>query len=180
MEEFERWLEPRLGTYGPLSILGGWGNKLAGGCARIAGILHLCGGDIEQVAPEIPLSTVEAGIRPGREYFLPHARTIFHLMREDARLPLAPRILGWAKKNGLPRFSRRDCHLRFNDSIVGVEALDGPLLLLETHGWVRQLPSPERSGPGRKPSPVFEVHPEIKTLDYGANPDLGDDLLFDE
>jgi hypothetical protein len=180
MEEFERWLEPKLGICGPLSTLGGWGNKLAGGCARLAGVLHLCASGTDPIVQDIPPSTVETALRLGRDYFLPHARAMFHLMREDPRLPLALRILGWIKKTGLSMFSRRDCHVRFNRSIEKVEALDAPLLLLEKHGWVRQLPQPERSGPGRKSSPVFEVYPEINTVDYDANPDQWDDRTIDE
>ena len=36
--------------------------------------------------------------------------------------------------------------------------LDTPLELLEQHGWIRRMPEPERTGPGRRPSPSYEVH----------------------
>src|SRR5207253_1574599 len=40
LREFEAWLEPRLGLEGEFALLAGWGNKLAGAVARLAGILH--------------------------------------------------------------------------------------------------------------------------------------------
>jgi hypothetical protein len=145
--------------------MAGWGNKLAGACARIAGVLHLCSG-LGQVGSEITQNTVEAAIRLGREYFLPHARAAFHLIEEDPRISLAARILGWVKEAHLRTFSKQECHVRFRSSIERVEELAAPLKLLENHSWLRALRGPERPGPGRRPSPVFEVHPEIDRLDY--------------
>jgi hypothetical protein len=41
--------------------------------------------------------------------------------------------------------------------------LDGPLDLLEQHGYIRRQPEPERTGPGRPPSPTYLVHPDLAT-----------------
>jgi replicative DNA helicase len=39
------------------------------------------------------------------------------------------------------------------------------LAILERHGYIRLVDQPERSGPGRKPSPEYAIDPE---LDEGA------------
>jgi hypothetical protein len=38
--------------------------------------------------------------------------------------------------------------------------LDGALLLLVDHGWIRPVGGGVPDGPGRPPSPLFEVNPE--------------------
>src|SRR5262249_17970536 len=44
LRDLETWLEPPLADGEELSHLAGWANKLAGACARVAGILHLAAG----------------------------------------------------------------------------------------------------------------------------------------
>ena len=44
IEDFARQLEPRLGPGGDLAALADWANKLVGGIARLAGLLHFAGG----------------------------------------------------------------------------------------------------------------------------------------
>lgn len=43
LEDFAQELEPRLGSGGDLAALSDWANKLVGGVARIAGLLHFAG-----------------------------------------------------------------------------------------------------------------------------------------
>ena len=67
-----------------------------------------------------------------------------------------------------------------------VETLDRPLELLEAHNMIRWFEQPERKGPGRKPSPKFEVNPDlysdIETPPHNPhNSGLGaDDIVFAE
>lgn len=45
---------------------------------------------------------------------------------------------------------------------ANVADLDGPLGVLDAHGYVRQLDPPARSAKGgRPPSPSFLVHPDV-------------------
>lgn len=174
MQDFELWLEPQLAPEGDLSQLAGWGNKLAGGCARVAAVMHLCSGS-GSIPAEIPQATMIAAIELCRDYLLPHARAVFSLMMEDQRIPMASKILKWIKDQWEhPGFTKRDCHRRFEKmkSITRVEDLDKPLELLEKHGWIRQLDDPEtKPVRGRPASPVYEIHPDIKGKAYIDNID---------
>src|SRR5262249_45296103 len=71
----------------------------------------------------------------------------------------AKRILRWIDHDRATSFTKRDIHQGKKGTFKRVEELDGPLSLLETHGYVRKMSEPERVGPGRKPSPIYEVNP---------------------
>jgi DNA (cytosine-5)-methyltransferase 1 len=80
LRDFEAWLEPQLADGAELARLAGWGNKLAGTAARIAGILHaaaaVAAGEQEPWRHPVTRTTVEAAIRIGRDYLLPHAMAV--------------------------------------------------------------------------------------------------------
>src|SRR5262249_53291632 len=92
IEEFERWLEPKLGEGAELSLLAGWANKLAGACARLALTLHVAEKVHGGWSDPIPAETVARAIRLGKEYLLPHAQAAFGVMGADGRLELARKV----------------------------------------------------------------------------------------
>jgi hypothetical protein len=59
---------------------------------------------------------------------------------------------------GQRAFTRRDAYRVFSHSIDQIEDIDPTLDLLVDHGWIRPVAVPH-AGPGRKPSPTYEVHP---------------------
>src|SRR5262249_42495263 len=125
LREFETWLEPQLAQGEELSHLAGWANKLPGAVARLAGILHMADevgkGEGQQV---ISVPTVQAAVRLGKNYLLPHAQAAFGLMGADPRVEVAHAVLTWLSieyerrrnesresgEHGGPTFSRRDIH----------------------------------------------------------------------
>jgi hypothetical protein len=164
MEEFEAWLEPQLGDGEPLSSLAGWANKLAGAIARIAGILHVAAGaGGADYGLEISDETVEAAVRIGRDYLLPHAKAAFALMGADPRTHDAQQILKWLKNatgdsvktvnsvkgGGLFAVSRRDIHAGVFGGSRRAEELEPALGLLVEFGYLRQADEQQRPGPGR-------------------------------
>ena len=85
----------------------------------------------------------------------------------------APREFSQASGNLLPRFSAHKATgctdtwprawqnhtTRFGEDPKRIAALEPVLTLLIEHNFVRPGIGPQRSGAGRKPSPVYEVNP---------------------
>jgi hypothetical protein len=171
LEQFERWLEPQLAEGEELSHLAGWANKLAGTCARVAGILHLAAAvaDVAADQPTISPATALAAIRIGRDYLLPHAQAAFELMGTDTRLEDAKRLVGWLRNsvnsvncvNGGPVLvvSQRDLHANVLGSRRTVEDVEAAVELLVKTGYLRPLSTETQQGPGRKASSRYAVNP---------------------
>jgi hypothetical protein len=178
LESLERWLEPQLAEGEELATLAGWANKLAGAVARIAAILHMAAGSGGDCGREIGLGTVEAAVRIGRDYLLPHAQAAFGLMGADPRIADARRVLAWLERRdeslfvnnaksakGCPVYvvSRRDVHREVFGGSVPVEHVDPILALLVEFLYLRPAPAEERqAGPGRHPSARFLVNPRFR------------------
>jgi hypothetical protein len=170
MEEFETWLEPQLGEGQDLSLLGGWANKLAGAVARIAASLHLaehvaCGQ--AQWEDVIDAATVEAAIRLGRRYFLPHAMGAFAVMGADEQVEDAHHV--WSSicrrsvshvssNQALIRVSRRDLHNWNQKRFPTVTQLDSVLNILVKEGYIRLVSDSGQIGRGNK-SPLYAINP---------------------
>lgn len=138
-----------------------WASKLAGAVARIAGNLHLVENSRE-VAPwakAITPETVAAAWAIG-EYLIPHGLAAFGQMGADATHALARRVLKWIDRSSAEMFSIRDC-FRAHQSSATMEELTAALVILSDHGHIR-LEEQARSGPGRKPSPMYAVNPALK------------------
>jgi hypothetical protein len=171
MQAFETWLEPRLAPGEDLSSLAGWPTKLVGAVARLSGILHTAGGwtgEILKFARTIDARTVEAAIRIGRDYLLPHAKAAFGLMDADERVHDAKRVLKWLAHSvdsvdcvdGSRITTQRNIHSQLF-SRRRVEEVEGIVSLLVKCGYLRPLPADEKRGPGRKASPRYEIHPSV-------------------
>jgi hypothetical protein len=171
MQAFEMWLEPRLAPGEELSFLAGWPNKLAGAIARLSGILHMAGGwtgEVLRFSRTVHVRTVEAAIRIGRDYLLPHAKAAFSLMDADEYVPDARRVLRWLAHSvdsvdsvcSSRITTQRDIHSQLF-SRRSVEEVHAIVSLLVKRGYLRLAPVDPRRGPGRKPSPRYEVHPSV-------------------
>ncbi|MBV9851644.1 MAG: DUF3987 domain-containing protein [Armatimonadetes bacterium] len=164
--EYADAVERRQADGGDLAGVRDWASKLAGGVARLAGILHMVehvGGTCPWTAPISP-ATVAAAWAIG-EYLIPHALAAFGLMGADPRLALAKRVLGWIERTGQTAFTLRDCHQahRGLTEITTPADLLPALEVLEGRGYVRAEATPH-TGSGRKPGPLYRVNP------YAQNP----------
>jgi hypothetical protein len=178
MEKFQGWLEPQLAEGRELSHMAGWPNKLAGAVARIAGILHMAhGAGGKDCGHEIQTETVEAAIRLGKDYLIPHARAAFRLMGADPRLHDARRIVQWLEQpdtgdslktlnslKGCRLFvvSRSDIHAKVFGGSRRVEEVDPAVNLLVELGYLRPAQEEQRQGPGRKSSRRYLVNPHLR------------------
>jgi hypothetical protein len=173
LQAFERWLEPQMRPDGGVSDgLTLWMAKLAGACARIAGVLHVTGLAKEvqngqtwtDWTKPVGLDSVKSAIRLGKDYLLPHAQAAVALLALDKRANLARRVLKWVVSRPEPqqrcRFTERDAYRVLRYEVNQVEDVAPVLTLLERHGLICREPPAERRGPGRSPSPGYLVHPQ--------------------
>ena len=188
IEQFSRELEPRLGPGCELSPICDWANKLAGGIARVAALLHLaelashCGhsgncGKPDRTTAEglndhsgysgnygrenkdqIEVEAVDRAILIGR-YLLTHAQAAFALMGTDPEIENARQLLSWIRSFKISRFTKRDAWQATRGRFKKASELDPPLSLLVEHGYLAEDQQPDRPGQGRKPSPAFTVNP---------------------
>jgi hypothetical protein len=184
LQDLERRLEPRLGEDGDLSYLAGWANKLAGACARIAGVLYMAEA-IDATSPEwsepVPARLVKDAVRLGEEYLLPHAQAAFGLMAADEKVADALRL--WraicrlcecseCSEGRGPTVSRRDIHqaARTRQHFRRAEEIDPAIQVLVDRYYLRPVPETGRSGRGGHPSPQYEVSPRALALEKGTSP----------
>ena len=167
----ERALEPRLHPdTGDLAGIVDWASKAIGATARIAGLLHLASHLTDGWGQPIDGATMQAAIT-AMDYYTAHALAAFDLMGVDQAVEDARVILRWLERTRPARFTKREAHMGLSRSrFPKVGDLDAPLALLEQHGYIRSEPEPERTGPGRRPSPAYEVHPDLATETTESTP----------
>jgi replicative DNA helicase len=160
LRAFEAEVEPRLAAdSGDLGHVADWASKLVGAVARIAGLLHLAEHLHSGFAAPVTAPTVEAAIAIGR-YLIEHALAAFGLMGSDQTLDDARYVLGRIERTTTERFTRRELFTALpRGRFPKVDALDPALELLEAHGHIRRADQPAPKGPGRPPSPAYEVNP---------------------
>jgi hypothetical protein len=158
----ERGLEPRLHPEtGDLAGIVDWASKAVGGSVRLAGLLHLAFHLHDGWGKPIPEYVMGGALILSR-YFTAHARAAFDYMGADTVLANARVVLRWIERTQPAQFTRREVFSGLTRSqFPKVADLDGPLDLLEEHGYIRRLPEPERRGPGRPSSPAYLTHPNL-------------------
>jgi hypothetical protein len=138
--------------------------KFKGYCARLALILHclrLACGDAKDEDVDGDSMARAAGLI---DYFRGNCLKVHAALGSDRKAADAGRLLKWAQDQKGGQFSRRDAYRAMRSRVENVDALEPILDLLVKHGYCRPL-DVSRSGPGRKPSEVYEVNP----LDSGQN-----------
>jgi uncharacterized protein DUF3987/DnaB helicase-like protein len=159
--EFQDATEPRLapGT-GDLAHMTDWAGKLVGTTVRIAALLHLAEHHRDGWRRPIDLETFARAQMIG-EYFTTHAITAYDTIGADPAVADARAILDWTRTTGAQRFTARDVQRSLKHRFTKVTDLDPGLRVLETHGWIRTIPTPPPGRRGGRPtSPTYEVHPD--------------------
>ena len=160
LETFLGWLEPQLGEFGALRGMADWASKLAGAIARIASLLHLAAhaDKPEPWSDFVSPATMEQAIKLGM-YLLAHAQAAYAEMAADPLVQDARYLLRWIERNGGCAFTKRDAFEGTKGRFERVPQLEPVLALLQQHGYIRVRTTPTQLGPGRKPSPIYEVNP---------------------
>jgi hypothetical protein len=160
LQQFDQWIEPRLGEFGELGRMTDWAGKLVGAVGRLAGILHMAKFACSNAPWEIPISreTLECAIRIGM-YLIPHAKAAFAEMGADPVVERAKGILRWIEHRKLSSFTCRDLHQGMRGMFKRVAELGSPLNLLVDHAFIRVREDRSPGGPGRRTSPTYDVNP---------------------
>ena len=160
--EFKREIEPSLGPYGDLECIADWGNKLAGTAIRLAGLLHMAdrAHEPERCLDPIGEEAMHRAIRIAR-FLCVHARIAFDAMQVDPIVRGARYILAWIQRTHVTSFTGRQAHQALRAGFKTTAEMAAPLDLLVDHEIIRPRPPAPRSGPGRKPSPTYDVNPRI-------------------
>jgi hypothetical protein len=169
---FSEEIERRLGRGGDLRDMSGWGEKLCGLVARLAGLFHLTE---YGVAGTIAKTELMKAMDVGR-WAIEHAKTAFGVAGLTPAMQAAQAILELLRlKGGDPNWvpTTRNVHQALKGSTrwAKADSLDPGFALLAEHGWLRF--TAKASGPGRKSSP-FAVHPILTASEF-SKPPLGTD-----
>lgn len=158
--EFRKDLEAKLRPDGEHASRRDWCAKYPGLVLRVAGLLHCADHRANPWEEAVSVKTIERAIEIG-EYLLAHASVALEQIQTTPTIRNAENVLGWIKRANRTQFSKRDVFnaLRGAEWCKRVDALDEPLAVLVERGWIRELPAPVRSGPGRSPSPEYEASP---------------------
>jgi hypothetical protein len=95
------------------------------------------------------------------DFLCAHAQIAFDMMESDPVARLARYILAWIERTGAVAFTLREAYQPLRAQFKAPAEMGPPLELLIEHEVIRRRPAPPRSGPGRPPSPVFDVNPAI-------------------
>ncbi|MBD5417082.1 MAG: DUF3987 domain-containing protein [Desulfovibrio sp.] len=158
--DFAAGVEKGLAPGGEFEGMSDWGGKLPGAVARIAALFHLIGHERPADA-KIDGETMRRAAYMGA-LLAAHAKAAYDLMGTDNRLEGGKRVLEWIRRRALQQFSARDCFhgVRGQTSIfTHMEVVQAALEELEERGFIRELPLGRPAGPGRKPSPQYQVNP---------------------
>lgn len=161
--EFKKANELMLRPSGELESIKGWGNKLPGTVVRIAGLLHLAdrvGETSARMMEPIGEGEMRRAIRIA-EYLRAHARIAFDMIEADPIARKARYILEWIERKRVATFTLREAYMPLRARFRTPAKMNPPLELLIDLRVIRLRPSPPRSGPGRRPSPIFDVNPAI-------------------
>ncbi|MBL8794289.1 MAG: DUF3987 domain-containing protein [Planctomycetia bacterium] len=164
--DLAHWIEPLLAEAGDLGCIADWAGKLVGAVVRIAGLLHMA----EHVDAQTPWTialqkeTMDRAVEIGK-YLIPHARAAFAQMGADPVIEDAKFVWSWVTRKGLAEASERDIYEGTKGRFRRMELLRPVLLVLVNHGYLRPKMVRQPRGPGRRPSPCYEVNPYQPTQD---------------
>jgi len=177
LRDWEAEIEGMLGDGGQMEIMRDWGAKLAGATLRVAATLHCV---VHGPNGQIDLPTIEATIRIGR-YLIPHAELVLAMMqaKEDSGDDDARYVLRWIERHNRREFTKRDAQQHGKRRFPKADDIDAALDELVRRGFIRLRPA-EAAGPGRPPSPIYEVNPAVfdghepeKRYQNSQNPAVG-------
>jgi hypothetical protein len=174
--EFAAVLEPRMRPDGELAHLRDWANKLPGGVARIAGLLHMArhSDDEEPWKMPIDLATTEDAIAIAW-YLVPHAQVALAAVGMHPDVLSARIILDWISRRHAATFSKRDLFEGVKGRFQRVKAMIPAINLLVEHGYIREVQPEEADSssrrPGRPAGERYEVSPYVLKASCGGPED---------
>jgi putative DNA primase/helicase len=149
-------IEAMLGDGGQMEIMRDWGAKLAGATLRIAAILHCVEyGPIDRIERQALAAAIEIA-----RYLIPHAEAVLNMMlaSEETADDDAQYVLRWIERRRKTEFTKSEAQHHGKRRFPKANDIDAALAELTRRGYIRPKPT-EASGPGRPPSPSYEINP---------------------
>ena len=138
-----------------------WAGKAPGAAARLAGVLH--GIKHAHGKPwEAPITTETMNATLEIMATISHhSLAALDLMGADPSIAAARRVWDWIEHGRLAHFSVREAFNALRSTFPRARKLRDALDALQERGYVVVVNGPPRDGPGRPPSPVVRVRPDI-------------------
>ncbi len=156
LKDWETEIEAMLGDGGQLEIMRDWGAKLAGATLRLAAVLHCVEhGPVGRIDAVTMAAAVEIS-----QYLIPHAEAVLNMMlaKEDSADDDAHYVLRWIERHSRREFTKSEAQHHGKRRFPKAEDIDAALGELTKRGYIRLRPA-AATGPGRPPSPTYEVNP---------------------
>src|SRR5699024_5765820 len=112
----------------------GWGSKLLGAIARMAGILHLI---LEREGTAVDRDLILAAGKMG-DYFTEHALAVFKIMAAEEDNHGAEDVIKILKEKDLRTFKTRDLMRASRAKFPNAESTKSPIAILLEHGWIAE------------------------------------------
>lgn len=156
-QDFRLEIERELRADGKLYICRGWGGKLAGYTARIAGLMHIAEHErIDHLI--IQKGTMEKAITLAR-LLMEHAVAAYNMMGADIETSDAKELLEWLKTQKQNRLTKSQIINAMRNRQAGKkERLKKALVLLEERNILSAVHVDNST---RKPTDVYFVNPDI-------------------
>lgn len=152
-------VEIELRPTGSLYQIQDWGNKLPGGVARIAGLLHFGEYRKESVNHQISGDIVGRACVIGL-YFREHARAVFGLMAEPPEAKTAKIILDFISRMNSDKFKAREIFNHTN--LKSMAEIEPGLKLLCERSYIIMGESERTHRIGRPAATEYTVNPKFK------------------
>jgi hypothetical protein len=157
---FAQTIETQMRPGQPLEHFTDWAGKAPGAAARLAGILHgIRHAHGEPWEAVITSETMSAALEL-MAVFTRHSLAAMDMMGADPSIAAARLVWDWVERGRREWFSIRDAFNALRGSFPRVAGLREALEALAERGYVEIIES-RPDGPGRPPSPMVRVRPEI-------------------
>ncbi|MCF6355961.1 MAG: DUF3987 domain-containing protein [Candidatus Polarisedimenticolaceae bacterium] len=158
--DFARAIEIQMRPGKELEHVTDWAGKAPGAAARLAGVLH--GIKHAHGRPWEAIITAEtmSNALDMMAVISRHSLAALDMMGADPTIAAARLVWEWAERGRLARFTMREAFNALRGTFPRVQNLRDALEALEERGYVEVI-EPPRDGPGRPPSPIVQVRPEL-------------------
>lgn len=158
--DFQKAIEVQMRPGNDLEHFTDWAGKAPGAAARLAGVLH--GIKHAHGRPwEHPISpaTMTAALEI-MAVFTRHSLAAMDMMGADPSIAAARKVWDWIKRGRRDAFTINEAFNALRGSFPRTASVREAMEALEERGYLEVI-EPPRDGPGRPPSPLVKVRPEI-------------------
>ncbi len=158
--DFAQTIEVQMQPGRELEHFTDWAGKAPGAAVRLAGVFH--GIKHAHGRPwdaAITVETMTAALEI-MAVITRHSLAALDMMGADPTIAAARLVWDWIERGRLARFTVREAFNALRGTFPRVAMLRDALEALEERGYLEAI-EPPRDGPGRPPSPMVRIRPEI-------------------